>query len=218
MLRGPEGRHRVNLALGAYGRGRARTQLGPQGNDVASQQAAPWRDGLGPGSVGQGVARKPTRRWTAKDEERLNAKAEAVSERPPRRAALYAVGYAKERRGTASRHRTREVSNGACAAPRAGRKRKRKQPAPKSPARRPRAPPAVRAASCRPRSYRQGPPGPRRFPCSAPPSAPASASPSRGPRPAPPPCPSAAAPWHRTALAPWWGQARSTALSPLSGI
>lgn len=42
--------------------------------------------------------------------------------------------------------------------------------------------------------------------------------PTRGPRPAPPPCPSAAAPWHRTALAPWWGQARSTGLSPLSGI
>lgn len=42
--------------------------------------------------------------------------------------------------------------------------------------------------------------------------------PSLEPSPASPPCPPAAAPWHRTALAPWWGQVRSTALSPQSGI
>lgn len=105
MLRGPEKgrRHGFNLALGAYGRGPAPERLGPQGNDVASRRPALWRDRSGPGSVGQGVTRKATRRWTAQDEERLNAKSKAVCERPPRRTFLTGVACATEcrvRRGT----------------------------------------------------------------------------------------------------------------------
>lgn len=96
---------------------------------------------------------------------------------------------------------------------------------PEAEARGPRLPStALASAPCRPRGAAQaqlsraGRAWARRLPHSAPPSAPAPAPRAGAPRPSPPPCPSAAAPWHRTALAPWWGQARSTALSPLSGI
>lgn len=241
MLRGPEKgrRHGFNLALGAYGRGPAPERLGPQGNDVASRRPALWRDRSGPGSVGQGVTRKATRRWTAQDEERFNAKSKAVCERPPGRTFLTGVACAKEcrvRRGTPCAQQ-----NAACATkvtPRpqqrdiahAGFRTARAQPrepggngsAP--PPTRPPPPAAPGGAPCRPRGASQAP-EPRAGSARAPPLPLLRAAictririPSGGPRPAPPPCPSAAAPWHRTALAPWWGQARSTALSPLSGI
>lgn len=199
MLRGPEKgrRHGFNLALGAYGRGPAPERLAPQGNDVASRRPALWRDRSGPGSVGQGVTRKATRRWTAQDEERFNAKSKAVCERPPGRTFLTGVACAKEcrvRRGTpcaqqnaacatkvTPRPQQRDIAHAgfstARAQPRAPGGNGSAPPPTRPPRpRRPGAPPAVRVAPRRPRSHGLGAPGPRRFPCSAPPSAPASAS------------------------------------------
>lgn len=146
-------------------------------------------------SVAQGVTRKPTRRRTAQKEQRFNAKSMAVCERPPRRTHVPLWRRVRKSDGGATATRHHSGSDGACAALRAGRKRKsstRARPAPGSPRpltrpsspRRPGAHPAVGVAHCRPRSHGPGAPRPRRFPCSAPPSAPASATRPRGGSPA----------------------------------
>lgn len=75
---------------------------------------AVWRDGLEPGSVGQGVARELTRHWTTQDEERFNRRQTPSWSHLPGSTALADVACAKRRRGRrlASGQRRRKIPEG----------------------------------------------------------------------------------------------------------
>lgn len=70
---------------------------------------AVWRDGLEPGSVGQGVVREPTRRWNTQDDERFNRRQTPSWSYLAGSAALAGVACAKQRRGPQPRLRTAQA-------------------------------------------------------------------------------------------------------------